>query len=75
MNRGATHLGHYAANAADAAGEAARQAAVGAGYIARGALQGAAGTVGELPGRADQFLQAIDNNKGLLGDLGRALFG
>lgn len=35
----------------------------------------AAGTVGELPGRADQLLQAIDNNKGLLGDLTNVLFG
>jgi len=36
-------------NAADAAGEAVNQAAAGAGDITQGTLQGAAGTVGELP--------------------------
>jgi len=36
-------------NAADAAGEAVNQAAAGAGDIAQGGLQGAAGTAGQLP--------------------------
>ena len=36
-------------NAADAAGEAVNQAAAGAGDIAQGTIQGAAGTFGELP--------------------------
>ncbi|KAF7979706.1 hypothetical protein HWV62_41046 [Athelia sp. TMB] len=73
LDEGATALGVHVSNAADAAGEAVNQAA--AGDIAQGTLQGAAGTIGALPGRADQILQAIDNNKGILGDLDRVLLG
>ena len=36
-------------NAADAAGETVNQAAAGAGDIAQGTIQGAGGTVGQLP--------------------------
>ncbi len=55
--------------------QAAQPLTSGIGDMAEGALQGAAGTVGQLPGRADQILQAIDNNQGLLGDLAHALLG
>ncbi|KAF7974725.1 hypothetical protein HWV62_11393 [Athelia sp. TMB] len=75
VNHGLDTLGGYANAAADDAGEGINQAAADAGDIAQGTLQGAAGTIEALPGRADQILQAIDNNKGILGDLDRVLLG